>query len=263
MEKTEPPKPWKERKAGIRHRWAKPFIYAEWCSEKLSYRLSRWAFLDILNHLGRLSILVGIIFYVGECGGRRQAKEDQRKVKHYQAWQVIHAARGSKVGGGRIDALQTLCRDKFPLIGIELPGANLSGINLSRAYLFEANLSGAVLSQADLSGAHLIEANLSGAALLMANLSGANLELADLRKATLRGNIGRTAISNVHNANIFGIDAPKSFVKWAKENGAVCFENDDEWDSFIKKQNSTDKSGQISEQNPENSNRNKESEVKE
>ncbi len=170
-------------------------MYVEWICEQVSYLLGQWAFLDILGHVGRLTILIAVIFYFMEADERRIEAENQRKAKHYQAWQVINAAQGKTGSGGRIDALQDLNRDRVSLAIIDISGANLTGIDIENANLRGANLSEtdlpiANLSEADLTGANLSEAdltgtNLSGAILCGANLSGANLQGTNLSMANL------------------------------------------------------------------------------
>lgn len=50
--------------------WLRPLRRIEWTFEWLAYALSRWSFLEVLEYLGSLSILVGIIFYFSESGDR-------------------------------------------------------------------------------------------------------------------------------------------------------------------------------------------------
>lgn len=73
------------------------------------------------------------------------------------------------------------------LIGRDLSRANLSMANLSEAGLAQSNLSCAALPGADLSGADLSGADLSGADLSGADLSGAMLVNSDLSHADLTG----------------------------------------------------------------------------
>jgi len=54
---------WQKRRKTIRRRWQVPFILAEWICEGMSNLLTRWAFLDILGHAGRLTILIAVIFF--------------------------------------------------------------------------------------------------------------------------------------------------------------------------------------------------------
>lgn len=199
MSKVERPKYWKEQRQSIKHRWFTPVIFFEWVCEWISYWLGEWAFLQILEYLGRLSILVAVILYFMEADERRmqstslhmqvenlrQQLDNQQKAKHYQAWQVINAVRGQPYSGGRPEALQDLFEDKVSLANVDLSNANLIGINLERADLKNANLENARLGDANLAGAYLMGANLKGANLYKANLSGANLTEANLSNAIL------------------------------------------------------------------------------
>jgi hypothetical protein len=244
MGKTEKPKStWRERKQDIKRKWLSPFIYLEWRCERLSYLLERWAFLEILGHAGRFVILLAVISYIWGI-------EERRKVKHYQAWQVINAAQGKPGSGGRIDALQDLNKDKVPLSGVDASGSYLVEIDLKEAYLSDANFSGANLSYANLSGAILPGADLSGADLIFTNLSGTYLCEADLSKALLlRANLsgaylGEANLLNVRHwrgiksiefANIYDVNNPPSgFIEWAKEHGAKIIESEDEWEALLK-----------------------------
>jgi hypothetical protein len=105
------PKPWHEYAAPLRNRWLVCFHGPEWLLQWTAYYLSRWAFLEVLEYLGVLSVLVAVIFYFSEAG-------DRTKQKHYQAWQVINTAQGKGGSGGRIEALQELNMDGVPLVGV-------------------------------------------------------------------------------------------------------------------------------------------------
>jgi len=215
---------WQKRRKTIRRSWQVPFVLLEWICEEVSNLLKRWAFLDILGHVGRLTILVGVIFYIKGCPERRMQSENlqmqvenlrqqlanQQKTKHYQAWQVINLAQGKPGSGGRMDALQDLNKDKISLSGVDvsqaylptvdLEGAYLPKANLSGSNLFASNLSHAVLQEADLSGADVSEANLSGAKLSEVNLSGANLSHTNLFEAGLFD--ANLFDADVHDANL-------------------------------------------------------------
>ena len=233
------PAEWKTVARGLRYRWMVPFRGFEWFWEWAAYGLSRWSFLEVLEYLGSLSLLVGVIFYFSESG-------DRVKQRHYQAWQVINTAQGKGGSGGRIEALQELNADKVPLVGVDVSSAFLQGIRLERANLLRADLSGADLrgstlrfadlTYADLqsanfrgselehavfSNADLKNADLLGSNLASVKLDGADLSSADLRSANLRG-IEWKHIAGIKMANIAGVkDAPEGFVEWALKNGAV------------------------------------------
>ena len=236
------PKPWPDRKADVRRRWALPFVFVEWTFEWAAFFLSNWKFLEVLEYVGSLSVLVAVLFYFSESG-------DRAKQKHYQAWQVINTAQGKGGSGGRIEALQELNADHVALVGVDVSGAFLQGIRLSGAKLLRSNFSatdsrGADFRHADftdanlssanfresnfykawLQGAQVNDADLFGADLTEANLAGANLANADLRDANL-SNIRWREIANLKMANINGVkNEPDGFVSWAVKNGAVTTE---------------------------------------
>ena len=233
------PKNWGELLAGTKHPWLIPFVAFEWVWEWVAFFLSNWRFLEVLEYLGRFSVLVAVIFYFSESGNRI-------KQKHYQAWQVINTAQGKGGSGGRIEALQELNADNVPLVGVDVSSAFLQGLKLEQANLLRADFSAADLRNSDLKSADFTSAdlhsanlrgsdlelasfqdanlkdvdlwgsNLSGAAFDNADLSGADLSYADLR------NIGWTKLKNIKGANITGVkNAPEGFVEWALKNGAT------------------------------------------
>ena len=149
--------------------------------------LNRLALLEILELLGNISLLVGVIVFIA-------GEEDRRNSEIYQAWQVITAAHNQAGSGGRIQALEFLNSeprripwfwltwDRESLRGLEAPKAYLRKVELSDAHLANANLQ-----EADLQGANLQEADLQGANLQDANLRDANLQRARLPEANLQG----------------------------------------------------------------------------
>ncbi len=204
-----------------------------------AYYLSNWKFLEVLEYMSSLSILVAVIFYFSESG-------DRTKQKHYQAWQVINTAQGKGGSGGRLEALQELNSDRVPLVGVDVSGAFLMGIELKGSKLVRANFSGADVRNSDLSGvdfsdanlqsanfryskfrktsferAQLDDADLVGADLTGADLSGASLTNVDLRNTNLTGiqwrNIASIKGANIHIAQ----NAPEGFATWALQNGAI------------------------------------------
>ena len=223
----------------VSHRWMLPLRRLEWIFEWVAFALSRWSFLEVLEYLGSLSVLIGVIFYFSESGDRIQQR-------HYQAWQVINTAQGKGGSGGRIEALQQLNADKVPLVGVDASAAFLQGIHLERANLLRADLSaadlrGSSLRAADLTFANLHSANLRGSNLEDANFANANLadtdlvgsdlagakfdnadlSSADLRVANLQGTVWQH-ITAIKSANIAGVrNAPEGFRDWALKNGAV------------------------------------------
>ena len=224
-----------------------PFFAFDWAWEWIAYVLSNLSFLEALEHFGRFSVLIAVIFYFKEA-------PDRIKQKHYQAWQVINTAQGKGGSGGRIEALQELNRDRVPLTGVDLSHAFLQSIRVEKAQLSRANLSAADardgdFNESDMDFANLQSTNLRNAALRRASLqdvdlsdadlngadlSGSDLSNAVLDRADLRGDECRDIkwgeIRSVKGANIFGVkDAPEGFLEWALKHGAVQAETDDAW----------------------------------
>jgi len=245
------PEPWSRHRERAKHGWLVPFIAIEWVWAWLAYWLSGWAFLEVLEYFGTLSVLLAVVSYFSES-------KDRIKQKHYQAWQVINSAQGKGGSGGRIDALEELHADGVPLVGVDVSDAFLQDINLSRANLLRANfraadvrggnldgaqmqyvdlasanLRDAILRNTDLRNATLQDADLNGANLSEADLGGANLAKADLRNSDFR-NTKWQKIEGIKLANVFGIkNAPADFLNWAIQNGAISTESDTEWQALL------------------------------
>ena len=241
------PEPWPRQRAQAKSAWLIPVFALEWGWRWLAYLLSGWAFLEVLEYFGTLSLLVAAVSYFGES-------KDRVKQKHYQAWQVINSAQGKGGSGGRIDALEELHQDGVLLVGVDvsdafLQGVDLNGANLLRANfrsadvrdgsfigaqledvdLTSANLRHADLRKADLQNANLEDADLFGADLGQADLSGARLSKANLRNTDLHG-IKWQEIAEIKLANVFGVkNAPPGFLQWAAKMGAVSVESDAGW----------------------------------
>lgn len=247
------PKPWREELQTISAGWMVPFRGLNWALAWVSWALSHWALLDVLDHLGTFSVLIAVIFYFADSGNRI-------KQKHYQAWQVINTAQGKGGSGGRIEALQELNADRVSLIGVDAGGAFLSGIHLDHAQLERCDLHGADLRRADLDQAKLSYGNLRDANLREANLSGADLQFAELEDIDLtQANLQHTNLANadlsradlryadardlawkdirsLHLANIHGIkNAPPEFLDFARSHGAVSLASDDDWNELLRK----------------------------
>jgi hypothetical protein len=235
----ERPADWNSLTNRMKRRWLLPFIAFEWIWDWIAFLLSRWSFLEVLDYLGRFSILVAVIFYFSESGNRI-------KQKHYQAWQVINTAQGKGGSGGRIEALQELNADGVPLVGVDVSSAFLQGLTLERANLLRADFSAADLRHSDLKSADFTDANLHFANFRESNLENASFQSADMTNADLWGcdlagaklddadisgadlrfaelrNIQWKQLKKVAGANITGAkDVPEGFVEWALKNGAV------------------------------------------
>jgi hypothetical protein len=245
-EERQRPASWTQYKQSIRNPWSKPWHVIELVFQWIAYFLSRWAFLAVLEYVGKFSVLFGVIFYYSEDG-------DRKKQKHYQAWQVINTAQGKGGSGGRIEALQELNADKIPLVGVDVSGAFLQGIRLLRANLLRSNLESSDLRDSTLEGsnieyadlhfanfrrsnmksvnlfeADLEDSDLVGAILTGANLTATNLKNADLRNTDLSGITWRN-IKAIDSANLYGAkNAPDGFIAWALAHGAVAVRGDSE-----------------------------------
>jgi hypothetical protein len=233
------PERWAVVKGELKHDWLVPFRAFEWIWEWVAYGLSRWSFLEVVQELSTLSVLVGVVLYFSESKYRIMQR-------HYQAWQVINTAQGKGGSGGRMDALQELNADKVSLVGVDVSSASLQGIRLEHANLLRANMSAADLRSSDFTAANLTFADLHdanfrnailenvslfNADLKDADLTGANLRGADLAQADLSGTDLRLAdlasmkwkaVKGIKSANIAGVkNAPDGFIQWALQNGAV------------------------------------------
>jgi hypothetical protein len=241
------PERWVQHQVRAKYRWLVPFYGFEWGWSWLAYWLSGWAFLEVLEYFGTLSLLVAVVSYFAES-------KDRVKQKHYQAWQVINSAQGKGGSGGRIDALEELHEDGVPLVGVDVSDAFLQQVDLNGAKLLRANFRsadirggsfvGSQLEFADLTSANLRNADLRSVDLRNANLQDADLFEADLRQADLTGaHLSKTDLRNVDLrgakwqeiadvklANVFGVkNAPPGFLDWATKMGAVSIESDAEW----------------------------------
>jgi len=248
------PEPWSHSQREARQPILIPLHWVEWACRWLVYWLSGWAFLEVLEYVGTLSIFFAVVSYFAESG-------DRTKQKHYQAWQVINTAQGKGGAGGRIDALEELNKDGVPLIGVDVSDAFLQGVDLERgelgrsnfssadvrgggfkaARLEFANLASANIRNGNFQNADLRDATLQDADLQNANLGDADLERADLSKADLRyadlRNIRWQMIANLKLANIFGVkNSPADFTSWALQKGAVSIESDEEWSKLTDQQ---------------------------
>jgi hypothetical protein len=233
------PEQWTLRRQAARARWQIPFIAFDWCWEWLAYLLSNWSFLEVLEHLGTFSVLIGVIFYFSESG-------DRVKQRHYQAWQVINTAQGKGGSGGRIEALQELNADHVPLVGVDVSSAFLQGLNLKSANLMRSDFSAADLRNSNLIGvnftlanlhstnmrdssldhvvfanADLTDTDLAGSSLVGEDHTGAFLDDADLRQADLK-DVRWQRIESIKGANIAEVrNPPVGFQAWALAHGAV------------------------------------------
>ena len=240
------PLSWPERKSQVPS-WSIPFFALEWVWDWMAFLLSRWSFLEVLEYMGSLSVLVAVFFYFHDSDNRI-------KQRHYQAWQVINTAQEKGGSGGRIDALQELNNDGVPLVGVDVSGAFLQGVHLGKARLLRSDFSAADARNGDFKAADLQDSNLhfanfrqgsfqrasllgaqadnadfQGADLSQADLSGAVFDNSDLRFVKLDRANWQT-IRSIKGANVFGVrNAPEGFLEWATQHGAIQMQSDDQW----------------------------------
>jgi hypothetical protein len=245
------PEPWLHYRGEARHPIIVPLHWMQWACRWLVYWLSGWAFLELLEYVGTLSIFFAVVSYFAESG-------DRTKQKHYQAWQVINTAQGKGGSGGRIDALEELNKDRVALVGVDLSDSFLQGVDLKGGDLVRSNFSSSDVrggsfvaarlefanmasanfrngsfQNANLRNATFEDADLQGADLGGADLEGTNFSKADLRNADLR-NIRWPNIADLKLANIFGVkNSPADFNRWALQKGAVSVESDAEWSKLL------------------------------
>jgi uncharacterized protein YjbI with pentapeptide repeats len=123
--------------------------------EYLNQQISQMDILPILDNLGKLSILVAVIFYINDI------LQDKTEPK-YRAWEIINSGKDEIKSGNNL-ALEDLVKQGVSLRNIKAPAVDLSNINLSNSDLTKANLSGAVLENANLINTKLKQANLTKA----------------------------------------------------------------------------------------------------
>jgi hypothetical protein len=248
-----PPESWQAFRSRTKGHWARHALIADWVCAKAAWYLSRWSLFKVLAYAESLSVLIALIFWVGEAHERTQQK-------HYQAWQVINTAQGKGGSGGRLDALEQLNDDHVPLVGVDAAEAFLQDVQLDkaelrratfqaadlrrahfhRASLADTNLTSANLRDADLRNADLTEATLTDADLTGANLSGANVQgvvfdKADLRGADLTDLRNWRSIESWRLTNIDGVkNSPDGLEEWATHHGAVRLANTEQWNTAIK-----------------------------
>jgi uncharacterized protein YjbI with pentapeptide repeats len=207
----ERPLPWPDYRQDLRHAWTIPFHRFEWCTRHVAWALSRWSLVQIMEYLGHLSLLIAVIFYVHDA-------PERRKIKLYQAWQVINTSQGKEGSGGRVEALQELNEERVALIGVDASGAFLQFLDLESANLVRANLSAADLRNAKLSRANLEDADLHGANFRDADLASADLGAVDLSEADL-------TTANLSHADLRGANLENAILDGVELAGATFDEN--------------------------------------
>ena len=172
-------------------------------AEPIATWITNWAFVQILDAVSKLGVLIAVIAFLWEIPKRKERDKAERKQRQFEYWQVIDSASasGTSTSYARKIALESLAAEGTALRNIDVPKAelrriNLKGADLVGANLAEADLTDAILERADLSKASLYRARLHGA-----NLSEANLESANLREVLYND---RTSFPQGFNAQVAG-----------------------------------------------------------
>src|ERR1039457_2692212 len=172
------PQSWAEKSASIKEEvWRRSFVGFEWCCEWVSYWFSRWAFLEVLEYVGKLGLIGALALWLWKIPERNQAAEDARKTKHYVAWQTLNAAIGKPGNAGRADALQDLNQDGVDLDNVDLSGhAVLEGpLDLTNARLNNARFDNALMTNVNFHGAYLNHATLTNVTISGSLFTGAKM----------------------------------------------------------------------------------------
>lgn len=182
----------KPHKPGLAKLLFHPLFLLERSLESIASFLKRLAIFEILDYVSKLTIIIGVITYL-------LGAEERQQQAHNEAWKVINASQGQVTSGGRIEALETLAKDKVSLAGLNVERAILPSVKLREANLVLANLKNTNLREAKFAGANLQFAHLE-----RADLEGAELQEADLRNTHLED--VSLVKSNLQNAKLQGVE---------------------------------------------------------
>jgi Pentapeptide repeats (9 copies) len=167
-------------------RWVAPFLWFEWSMEWVVYWCSRVSFFKVLEYLGKLSIVTGVILYIYEAPERKQrAMAD--------AWLLVNSGNSGQGLAGRYYSLQYLAQQGAPLEGVRIWISDLSGVDFRKANLRRTYIVSSKLNNANLAGADLSDSDLQNTSFLGANLSGAMLTNANLLCTNFRDSVGLKA----------------------------------------------------------------------
>ncbi|MDZ8054130.1 MAG: pentapeptide repeat-containing protein [Aulosira sp. ZfuVER01] len=152
-------------------------------SKPINNWLKELAFINILDALSKLGILIGVITFLFELPKQEERAKAERKRAHFEYWKAIDAAAASNTvtSYARKIALEDLASEGVSLRNVDAPNADLRQIDLTGADLVGANFYKTDFTEAKLDGANLSKADLYGARLYSASLLTAKLESTDLR----------------------------------------------------------------------------------
>jgi hypothetical protein len=66
LKRRQRPEPWLSQRGQLKYEWLVPIFAIEWGWRWLAYLLSGWAFLEVLEYFGTLSLLVAAVSYFSE-----------------------------------------------------------------------------------------------------------------------------------------------------------------------------------------------------
>src|SRR5260370_16950134 len=90
------PEPWSRHRERAKYRSLIPFIAIEWVWAWLAYWLSGWAFLEVLEYFGTLSLLLAVVSYFSDS-------KDRLKQKHYHACQALTSPQDKRATAERLN----------------------------------------------------------------------------------------------------------------------------------------------------------------
>jgi uncharacterized protein YjbI with pentapeptide repeats len=166
-------------------------------SSQLAILLKDAPFIQVLDYLSKLGLLIAVIAFLREIPKWEERVEEESKRRRFEYWKAVDAAKVAREASkdGRFAshalkiALESLAEEKdrkgnaLRLGPFEVSGAILSGIDLKNAYLYVANFSHTDLSDANFCGATFDAAYFQRARLFGANFYGATI----VRDVSFRG----------------------------------------------------------------------------
>lgn len=208
-------------------------------SNQLSNWLRNLAFIQVLDSVGKLGILIALITFFLEIPKRNEQSKLEAERRQFEYWKAIDSAKStSEVSpDGRFTsyalrmALQNLVEEQDPL-GEPL---KIRNVDFSGADLHEINLAGADLMISQFRYSNLSEANLRSTNLCKCTFARARLLGTDFSEADLTGTAFRDALYDKHtkfpkgfNPNIMGMYKiePKASLSEANLAYAMLWEAD-------------------------------------
>ena len=92
--------------------------------EKIVAKVKSLAFFELLEYLGRLTVLIGIITFITGVPQRNQQAQNEKDALIFEAWKIIKTAENDRSGVVAL-AVKRLFEQEFPLKGLSIKGTNL------------------------------------------------------------------------------------------------------------------------------------------